>query len=329
LLIISLPFHPLPKPKDSIGRWIVRLARANKVSFGLILNFIAKYAKRIGFIQALSDLTRLPVEQIITHSNEFKSEFWNNLKECPIKNCDFARDQIYKIFLHLHDRHNFGVTWYNCPLCEYKAKLPSQLREHISNIHVRPWFDCPFCGAHLKSDTTLKSHLDWKHNIGFRIKWYNCKLCGYRTSSIKLLKIHLQDDHFYEESGGIKLRKCPICNFGPVWPIKMKIHLINKHNLSLWYKCLWCNYEINVLSDLLSHLQQIHRIEAQSRFLRFHSENPHFRKKICPFCGYKTHYNIFLPLHLKKVHGVDLKLRQYTQKRAELVDNIFCIEYLL
>jgi len=159
------------------------------------------------------------------------------------------------------------------------------------------------------------------------MKWYNCHYCTYQTSSKRLLSIHLQDEHFYQKPIRRKL-KCSLCSNKASSRIEMKNYLINTHKLSLWYKCLSCGYEINELSYMLNHLQKTHQIEAHSRYLRFYSDKPHLQNKLCPFCGYKPHISIFLWAHLRKNHNIDLQIRQYTQKRYNVI-NLTCFSYLL
>ena len=68
-IINSLPFHPIPKSKDSICRWIERLARANKIKFHIMLGFIGINSKEFGFFKALNKLTGIPITKISKMKN--------------------------------------------------------------------------------------------------------------------------------------------------------------------------------------------------------------------------------------------------------------------
>ncbi|MHA1130952.1 MAG: TniQ family protein [Candidatus Helarchaeota archaeon] len=117
-----LPAHPPPRPGESIGNWIARLASANKTSFKLMFFHINRISKSIGFLTALSEFTRVPIQQLQKLSNEFKPEFWKNLKQCPTKKCNYTAHKPHRIINHLCGAHNLGVKWQYCPICVYKTK---------------------------------------------------------------------------------------------------------------------------------------------------------------------------------------------------------------
>ncbi|MHA1276342.1 MAG: hypothetical protein ACTSQI_20075 [Candidatus Helarchaeota archaeon] len=115
-----LPAHPTPHSDKSIGRWIERLADANKATFKLMIFHIADIAKEVGFLQALSDLTRIPLGHIAKLHNEFKPDFWKTPKECPIRDCPYTAKVMRFLFDHLAFIHDLGVIWHECsqPKCE-------------------------------------------------------------------------------------------------------------------------------------------------------------------------------------------------------------------
>ena len=104
-----LPFHPLPESDESIGQWIDRLANSNKVKFKLMLEYIGSLSKHNGFIQTLNQLTGLSIKEISQMKNEFKSKYWEEYKQCPIKNCKFQTKYRKIIFPHIAFKHNIGV----------------------------------------------------------------------------------------------------------------------------------------------------------------------------------------------------------------------------
>jgi len=149
--ITPLPAHPPPESGASIGQWIEKLAEANKTSFRLILFHIIVAAKQIGFLEALAALTRVSITQIQQLSNEFRPTFWEDMKQCPIQNCEYRAKfrPTQTIFRHLRYIHNLGIKWFRCPQpdCEYKTTEKYQLKRHLQNLHnvEFKWHECPFC----------------------------------------------------------------------------------------------------------------------------------------------------------------------------------------
>jgi len=161
----------------------------------MMLAHIASYSVNLGFENTLHKLTRVPVKIISQLKNEFKSEFWANVKECPIKDCDFIGNKPSITFRHVGIHHNLGVHFYNCFHCEFKTKHLKSLKNHLIDKHdidVK-WYKCPKCEFKTKYSSRLKNHLAYKHDIG--VKLYECPECGYKAKHSSSLKRHIAGIH--------------------------------------------------------------------------------------------------------------------------------------
>lgn len=209
-MIDPLPIHPLPEPEDSIGSWIDRLAIANKVSFKIMFFNITNFAKEIGFLQTLSALTGFQFNQILKIYNEFNSEFWNNLTQCPMKNCNSSHKSIGSLFEHLQNYHKLGITWKQCWFCsnlKRKIKLIVNLNLNYYQEKKRELIKCLHCNYETRSAKTFYYHLIFNHNIYF--KWIKCPFCEFRDKYRDPLFMHLIKNHYINTE--ITWYRCPKC----------------------------------------------------------------------------------------------------------------------
>ncbi len=101
----------------------------------MMVDHIVSFAVDIGFENALSLLTRVPVNKVSQINNEFKYEFWENEVMCPINKCGKAFHNKYYLKQHLPHKHNLGSIKYKCQYCDYKSQSAIQLEKHQIKKH--------------------------------------------------------------------------------------------------------------------------------------------------------------------------------------------------
>jgi len=173
-----LPAHPPPRPKETIGSWIVRLAHANKTSFKLMFSHIIDISKKYGFISALSEISSISIQQLIKMHNDFKPEFWKNLLQCPIKKCDYDIKTLNygAYFWHLKKQHKLGLEWIHCLGCPNSTSEKPNLvitlnlklyyrngKRILRRYEEFDLFNCPHCSYNTASEKDFKSHLKLYH----------------------------------------------------------------------------------------------------------------------------------------------------------------------
>ena len=57
-------------------------------------------------------------------------------------------------------KHEIGVIWYHCDLCDHKCKHKCNLKRHKANIHEIGvvWYPCDLCDYKCKQKGDLKKH---------------------------------------------------------------------------------------------------------------------------------------------------------------------------
>jgi len=121
-----------------------------------------------GLFQTLSDLTGVPVEQVMKLDG---------------KQIIGPKDRVFK------------QKFYYCHLCNHKATQRGNLRRHLADMHdinVK-LYSCPHCDYTTKHDHSLQDHLVVKHGIG--LIWQYCPHCDYKGKLRKYLLCHLKRMH--------------------------------------------------------------------------------------------------------------------------------------
>jgi len=85
--------------------------------------------------------------------------------ECP--HCDYEAKLNKSLITHLAQIHDIGVKWYECIHCGFKAKEKSSLTGHLVYRHVPivKWYPCPFDDHIAIERYRLKSHMLYKHDV--------------------------------------------------------------------------------------------------------------------------------------------------------------------
>jgi len=164
---LSLPIHPPPNFQEKLTEWVDRLAIANRTPFRIMFRYIGKHSREMGLIDALDFLTGVETKDILKLENDFKPQFWDNPKECPIIDCDYISKRNYAdVYTHLIHHHDLGIEWYNCPHCEHQAKSKWSIKEHLKFIHNigTTTYQCQECDFNNIDKSVLKRHIRLKHD---------------------------------------------------------------------------------------------------------------------------------------------------------------------
>lgn len=79
---------------------------------------------------------------------------------CDVYWCKFETNYRGSLVSHKRNIHDINVRWFECELCNHKAKTKFNLQKHINNIHNQNaiLFQCVHCPQTAKSKTYLKDH---------------------------------------------------------------------------------------------------------------------------------------------------------------------------
>jgi len=282
--------HPVPRVDDSIGSWMEELAADNQIQFNTLYWHIVSLANEMGLYQALNTLTGISVNRISQFTNEFRQEFWKDLRKCPIKKCNYTALNHSKMAVHLQIQHNLGRNLLHCPYCTHQVPQIRRvkLNNHINGVHgdeLKWWGKCPYCDYepvqkvffihHLitdhevklqlldclyctylaKDELDLKSHL-WKTH---RVKEeYQCPQCEYRSKNYTTFISHLRDEHA-QDRHRLKESSCPYCDYKTQNKALFEHHLWIRHDIGgKWYICPDpnCSFKSKHQSSYHRHLER-------------------------------------------------------------------------
>ena len=80
---------------------------------------------------------------------------------------------------------------YPCDECNYEAKFPHHLRQHIKSIHERIKYPCDQCNFKATDPSYLRRHIKSIHE---RVK-YPCIQCNYKATVPSALSQHVKSIH--------------------------------------------------------------------------------------------------------------------------------------
>ena len=85
---------------------------------------------------------------------------------------------------------------HKCHLCDYKARIPLTLKEHINFIHFKKKIPCDECNAEVASSKVLQAHKRFVHRLAGTFL-HKCEICNKEikqgiTTHLKL--VHGSDD---------------------------------------------------------------------------------------------------------------------------------------
>lgn len=105
---------------------------------------------------------------------------------------------------HLDENHlNPATNCFCCPLCEFEAALPPDVRKHMATHKQVKSFSCDQCGREFLVKKSLISHL-WRHQQVS--KEYGCSVCG------KMFKFKHQVKRHEKYHDDYRPFKCHLCD---------------------------------------------------------------------------------------------------------------------
>jgi uncharacterized C2H2 Zn-finger protein len=296
-LIKPLLFHPPPDSDDTVASWMDKLAKMNHVRFGTFLSYISNCSKHLGFLQALSVLTLVPIEIISTLHDEFKDRFWNDYKSCPINHCPYKKNSFHEIVHHLMQTHDLGITYFQCPEpgCGYKAKKKGTLKEHVARMHdpTATVYTCEFCDSSVTVHArVLEEHVRRIHDKG---KFFSCSICGCFSRTNKDWFKHVRDEHSIwtmirlnpaREDDGYH---CPYCGYVIEERLQLSVHVKNEHGEAGKIKCPYCRHESTSRKQHSKHLRDCHEFGNWYK---------------CLLCGHQDKDKRMFTWHLSNEHDI-------------------------
>ena len=154
-------------------------------------------------------------------------------------------------------KHNIGVVWHHCDLCDSKSKTKTHLKRHLALVHNIGvvWHHCDHCTFKCKQKCNLKKHMAFKHDLG--VKWQQCHLCDSKYKQKKSLKAHLAHKHDI----GVTWHQCDHCTYKCKESCNLKRHMALTHDIGVtWHQCDHCTYKTKQNAHLKLHHAHIHDI---------------------------------------------------------------------
>jgi len=170
--------------------------------------------------------------------------------------CDFESHLPIRIVLH-KSKHHREPEFTQCDKCPYKSNRKSNVEHHKRTVHEGIRIECQSCDRKFTQHSDYRKHAKVVHNVEIDATRkpagkYKCEICGYKssnTSSVdrhqcKPLKCNLCDFESHQPSQIVvhktkaHLRRdnmfwCDICPFKVKQKQNYKLHLKNKHNITL------------------------------------------------------------------------------------------------
>ena len=203
---------------------------------------------------------------------------------------------------HMKITHEHAVKKYSCSMCDYKALIPSTLKQHTESVHKGVKYQCPICGLKV-STVSMFEHKRKHKGVSFP-----CKSCGKEYKSRGGLNKHI-------ETHKGKVYNCNICQYSSVHKDKLTRH-IKSHKDPHYILCKMCDFKAKSNDYLKVHVENVHNtkekvicIDCNKTFKKssitvhrkkFHSEE--ILKYECKICSYQTIHKASLQKHVKYIH---------------------------
>ena len=189
---------------------------------------------------------------------------------------------------HIISRHTSEKT-HRCPHCNYAAKLPRNLSNHVRNCKAKVGKNTQLTDDRNQTDdsvNTSKSSVESsassepiKHSK--KLKTIPCEKCGriYRDmSSLQRHHMMLHPSQIY---------KCSICSYSTGVPYRYHDHM-RIHNNDYPHKCLHCKF-----ATIHSHVLRDHILTQHETNVKNHK---------CPHCDYTAKLPVYLKRHINRLH---------------------------
>lgn len=157
------------------------------------------------------------------HTYDFDPELQSSSDMIPCKLCDMRFPTDPSLTKHMKGFHHalavsrlnldgYKEDVFECGVCSVQIKEPSELRDHLSQLHEKydfpieitsdtedkeesnQVFNCDRCRTFFKTEQEWRSHMKEAHNA---CPDSSCRRCGSSFSTYHDLKCHLKDVHFF------------------------------------------------------------------------------------------------------------------------------------
>ncbi|XP_037045726.1 zinc finger protein 423-like [Bradysia coprophila] len=235
------------------------------------------------------------LKQFKAHMRRHDKSMW---KPCPICNKSYS-----SLSRHMNDKH-LNIRNHVCEICGSAYKQWVSLKEHIETHHMpHEEFFCDICnnGKDYRSKAHLKKHFAKVHaKVNQRRKnlckpFYECEFCNEKLSSRYTLKTHLATRH--NVVGDDSNFPCNVCD--KTFTLKSSLVVHAKLHTGKLHICRECGQSFNHPNYLRKHLNR-------------HKD---IKKRKCTLCEKEYVQNVDLRLHMKKVHGVIVPVRNINIKK--------------
>ena len=185
------------------------------------------------------------------------------MKQCKFPGCDYKHK--YACYIKKHEKIHISDPKvrlpHECSLCEYRGRLPSQLKYHIQRHHTDQYpHQCSFPGCDYKAKimTDVYAHVRRKHTS----VQISCTFegCSYHTKTKANLRVHTHNHHTKNRE---KTVECPLCLQKFFMASQMQSHL-RSHTKEKPWQCSLCSYETKAEAHLRRHVEAVHSNIIQS-----------------------------------------------------------------
>ena len=223
---------------------------------------------------------QLAYHMIRTHNVGIKP---HNCQECEIS---FLKPA--ELRRHLATKHQ-TVKPFQCPLCTYKGKTKTYLKQHMSTHKPKDACKCKFCPFSCRHQSGMIRHVFTFHkekpgDDGSKTKKHECIVCSEKFPTkdleIKHRSVHVGQPHkcnvpkcsaVFAEYFYLKRHKevihpnpdrleCPICSYVAVDLEELEEHDVIVHNKI--HKCRFCGKSFSKKQSYRKHVEKTHVTET-------------------------------------------------------------------
>ena len=166
-----------------------------------------------------------------------------------------------------------------CQKCEYTAKTPTEIAQHMSTKHTDKYFSCERCKFVTETEKNLAEHIKNEHEAARFIK---CKSCDFESESADNLREH-ERSHVKET-----LYECEVCQFDSIIRANIEAHMKTYHSPksgAFHKRCInWNQGYCSLGMECNFSHEEIPACRYQERC----------KNSRCPFYHFNTSWNTFL-----------------------------------
>ena len=228
--------------------------------------------------------------------HEIRNHTSGKLKfQCDFNACEKSFDNVIELKEHKQNDHVGDKMNHNCKYCGKGYNNERLFKIHINSKHENIRFPCTICGKDFTLNKSLKQHIKNTHD---QIKDYICKEigCGKAYSTAAELKMHVNRSHnslrvicdtcgqtfvdkytlknhitkVHVHGHGKRKYKCDFeeCSESFDKQPELKKHKLNDHvGDKTKYQCDECEKGYNKESNLLAHIDKVHKGITEMCFL--------------------------------------------------------------